>query len=218
LFDHEPGRRCGSRTSDESQAAEGSGVARAACRPGQAAEYLDNGVVRRPIEQRAQNGCSVSLKYYRAAAGEPCHREGCARCDDVHRAFENVPADPGESDCVNGFRMIQSQARPAFGKRKRFTHPTRLLSFDPGAAFCRDHEEVEATTKARSSPRLRRLSALNDKRVAPQTLVRRGEAEMMRANAILKPSCAGWYHARELHHPKIYRVNDTSLSEGAIYQ
>jgi molecular chaperone GrpE len=109
----------------------------------QAAEYLDNWRRATADLSNARKRMQRELDEYRAAAAERVIERLLPIADDMHRAFENVPADQAASDWVNGFRMIQRKLDQLLESESVSVIPTAGQSFDPALHFAVSHEEVE---------------------------------------------------------------------------
>jgi molecular chaperone GrpE len=109
----------------------------------QAAEYLDNWRRATADLSNARKRMQRELEEYRAAAAERVIERLLPVADDMHRAFENVPADQSDSDWVNGFRMIQRKLEQLLESESVSVIPTAGQSFDPALHFAVSHEEAE---------------------------------------------------------------------------
>jgi molecular chaperone GrpE len=133
----------------------------------QAAEYLDNWRRATADLSNARKRMQRELEDYRAAAGERVIEKLLPVADDVHRAFENVPADQAESDWVNGFRMIQRKLDQLLESESVSVIPTAGLSFDPALHFAVSHEEAEGYDEGQIIAEVAQGYRLNDKVLRP---------------------------------------------------
>jgi molecular chaperone GrpE len=129
----------------------------------QAAEYLDNWRRATADLSNARKRMQRELEDYRAAAGERVIEKLLPVADDVHRAFENVPADQAESDWVNGFRMIQRKLDQLLESESVSVIPTAGQSFDPALHFAVSHEEAEGYEEGQIIGEVAQGYRLNDK-------------------------------------------------------
>jgi molecular chaperone GrpE len=129
----------------------------------QAAEYLDNWRRATADFTNARKRMQRELEEYRAAAAERVMEKLLPVADDVHRAFENVPADQADSDWVNGFRMIQRKLDQLLESESVSVIPTAGQSFDPALHFAVSHEEAEGYEEGQIIGEVAQGYRLNDK-------------------------------------------------------
>jgi molecular chaperone GrpE len=129
----------------------------------QAAEYLDNWRRATADLSNARKRMQRELEEYRAAAGERVIEKLLPVADDVHRAFENVPAEQADSDWVNGFRMIQRKLDQLLESEGVSVIPTAGQSFDPALHFAVSHEEAEGYDEGQIIAEVAQGYRLNDK-------------------------------------------------------
>ena len=133
----------------------------------QAAEYLDNWRRATADLSNARKRMQRELEEYRAAAAERVIEKLLPVADDVHRAFENVPADQADSDWVNGFRMIQRKLDQLLESESVSVIPTAGQSFDPALHYAVSHEEAEGYDEGKIIAEVAQGYRLNDKVLRP---------------------------------------------------
>jgi molecular chaperone GrpE len=133
----------------------------------QAAEYLDNWRRATADLSNARKRMQRELEEYRAAAAERVIEKLLPVADDVHRAFENVPADQADSDWVNGFRMIQRKLDQLLESESVSVIPTAGQSFDPALHYAVSHEEAEGYDEGQIIAEVAQGYRLNDKVLRP---------------------------------------------------
>jgi molecular chaperone GrpE len=133
----------------------------------QAAEYLDNWRRATADLSNARKRMQRELEEYRAAAAERVIEKLLPVADDVHRAFENVPADQTDSDWVNGFRMIQRKLDQLLESESVSVIPTAGQSFDPALHYAVSHEEAEGYDEGQIIAEVAQGYRLNDKVLRP---------------------------------------------------
>jgi molecular chaperone GrpE len=129
----------------------------------QAAEYLDNWRRATADLSNARKRMQRELEEYRAAAAERVIEKLLPVADDVHRAFENVPADQADSDWVNGFRMIKRKLDQLLESESVSVIPTAGQAFDPELHFAVSHEEAEGYEEGQIIGEVAQGYRLNDK-------------------------------------------------------
>jgi len=129
----------------------------------QAAEYLDSWRRATADLSNARKRLQRELEEYRAAAAERVIEKLLPVADDVHRAFENIPADLADDDWVNGFRMIQRKLDQLLESESVSVIATAGQSFDPALHFAVSHEEAEGYDEGQIIGEVAQGYRLNDK-------------------------------------------------------
>ena len=129
----------------------------------QAAEYLDSWRRATADLSNARKRMQRELEEYRAAAAERVLEKLLPVADDMHRAFENIPADLADDDWVNGFRMIQRKLDQLLESESVSVIATAGQSFDPELHFAVSHEEVEGYEEGQIIGEVAQGYRLNDK-------------------------------------------------------
>ena len=135
----------------------------------QAAEYLDSwrrttADLSNPRERMQHDARRVSRRRRRARAIEKL----LPVADDVHRAFENIPADLADDDWVNGFRMIQRKLDQLLESESVSVIATAGQSFDPELHFAVSHEEAEGYAEGQIIGEVRAGLSAERQGIAPQ--------------------------------------------------
>jgi molecular chaperone GrpE len=129
----------------------------------QAAEYLDSWRRATADLSNARKRMQREIEEYRAAAAERVIEKLLPVADDVHRAFENIPADLADHDWVNGFRMIQRKLDQLLESESVSVISTAGQSFDPALHFAVSHEEAEGYEEGQIIGEVAQGYRLNDK-------------------------------------------------------
>jgi molecular chaperone GrpE len=133
----------------------------------QATEYLDNWRRATADLANARRRMQRELEEYRAAAAERVIEKLLPIADDVHRAFENVPAEQSDSDRVNGFRMIQRKLDQLLESESVSVIATAGQSFDPAMHFAVSHEEIAGYDEGQIIAEVAQGYRLKDKVLRP---------------------------------------------------
>ena len=132
-----------------------------------AAEYLDQARRATADLSNARKRMQREMDEVRASASERVLERLLPVVDDVERAFANVPADQGDSDWVNGFRMIQRKLWSLLETEGVTTVPAAGLPFDPAIHYAITHEEAEGFEDGQIIAEVAPGYRLNDKVLRP---------------------------------------------------